>query len=137
MARSFSMRSATCRPLQAKLLRVTQNGTFSRVGSNREVADECAYSRGDEQESGRQSEGGTFREDLFYRLNVVELNIPALRERPEDILPLAAHFIAEFTQGKAQFSSALADGLARYAWPGMCASCATRWSGRRCCRAEK
>jgi len=48
----------------------------------------------------------------------VELNLPALRERPEDILPLAAHFIAEFTKGQARFSSALTEGLARYSWPG-------------------
>jgi len=55
---------------------------------------------------------------LFYRLNVVELNLPALRERREDILPLAGSFIAEFTKGKARFSSSVADCLTRYAWPG-------------------
>jgi DNA-binding NtrC family response regulator len=49
---------------------------------------------------------------------VVELNIPSLRERPEDILPLASAFIAEFTRGKARFSSSVTDCLTRYAWPG-------------------
>jgi two-component system response regulator AtoC len=61
---------------------------------------------------------GDFREDLFYRLNVVELNIPPLRERPEDILPLALAFIGEFTRGKARFSSSVTECLARYGWPG-------------------
>ena len=61
---------------------------------------------------------GRFREDLFYRLNVVELNIPPLRERREDILPLADRFIEEFAKGRARFSD---DGFAcleHYPWPG-------------------
>ena len=61
---------------------------------------------------------GRFREDLFYRLNVVELCVPPLRERREDILPLASQFIAELTQGRARFSSSVGDCLERYAWPG-------------------
>jgi DNA-binding NtrC family response regulator len=66
-----------------------------------------------------QVKAGLFREDLFFTgLNVVELNIPALRERPEDILPLAGAFIAEFTNGRARFSPAVAAGLKRYPWPG-------------------
>jgi DNA-binding NtrC family response regulator len=105
-------------PLQAKLLRVTQGGRFNRVGSNVELQTNArilaATNRGLEEEV----KTGRFREDLFYRLNVVELNIPPLRERPEDILPLASAFIAEFTQGKARFSSSVADCLARYGWPG-------------------
>lgn len=104
--------------LQAKLLRVTQNGTFSRVGSNREWQTDARILGATNKNLEDKVKAGTFREDLFYRLNVVELNVPALRERPEDILPLAAHFIAEFTQGKARFSSAVTEGLARYSWPG-------------------
>src|SRR5262249_1781243 len=61
---------------------------------------------------------GRFREDLFYRLNVVELNVPPLRERPEDILPLASAFIAEFTKGKARFASGVSHCLTHYPWPG-------------------
>jgi DNA-binding NtrC family response regulator len=61
---------------------------------------------------------GKFREDLFYRLNVVELNIPALHERPEDIVPLATAFINEYTKGKARFSAAVLDCLRGYSWPG-------------------
>jgi DNA-binding NtrC family response regulator len=55
---------------------------------------------------------------LFYRLNVVELNIPPLRERREDILPLAGLFIAEFAKGRARFSDTAAACLERYPWPG-------------------
>jgi DNA-binding NtrC family response regulator len=105
-------------PLQAKLLRVTQDGSFSRVGSNREWQTNARILAATNKNLEAQVLAGTFREDLFYRLNVVELNVPPLRERPEDILPLAAQFIAEFTQGKARFAAAVLAGLPRYAWPG-------------------
>jgi transcriptional regulator with PAS, ATPase and Fis domain len=105
-------------PLQAKLLRITQDGRFSRVGSNRELHTNARILAATNRNLEDEVKAGRFREDLFYRLNVVELNIPALRERPEDILPLAQAFIAEFTQGKARFSSLVADCLAHYAWPG-------------------
>ena len=61
---------------------------------------------------------GRFREDLYYRLNVVELNIAPLRERREDILPLASLFIAEFAKGRARFSETVATCLEHYPWPG-------------------
>ncbi|MBI3849743.1 MAG: sigma-54-dependent Fis family transcriptional regulator [Verrucomicrobia bacterium] len=105
-------------PLQAKLLRVTQDGRFQRVGSNNETQTNARILAATNRNLEEEVKAGRFREDLFYRLNVVELNVPALRERPEDIVPLANSFIAEFTQGKARFSSAVADCLARYAWPG-------------------
>lgn len=105
-------------PLQSKLLRVTQNGYFNRVGSNREWQTNARILAATNKNLEEQVKAGSFREDLFYRLNVVELNVPALRERSEDVLPLANHFLAEFTQGKARLSAAVATGLARYAWPG-------------------
>ena len=105
-------------PLQAKLLRVTQEGRFHRVGSNTELQTNARILAATNRNLEEEVKAGRFREDLFYRLNVVELNIPPLRERPEDILPLASAFIAEFTQGKARFSAAVADCLARYPWPG-------------------
>ncbi|HOX55386.1 MAG TPA: sigma-54 dependent transcriptional regulator [Candidatus Paceibacterota bacterium] len=105
-------------PLQAKLLRVTQEGRFHRVGSNVELRTNARILAATNRNLEEEVNAGRFREDLFYRLNVVELNIPALRERPEDILPLANAFIAEFTGGKARFASGVADCLARYAWPG-------------------
>jgi DNA-binding NtrC family response regulator len=105
-------------PLQAKLLRVTQEGRFHRVGSNTELHTNARILAATNRNLEEEVKAGRFREDLFYRLNVVELNIPSLRERPEDILPLASAFIAEFTRGKARFSSSVADCLTRYGWPG-------------------
>jgi DNA-binding NtrC family response regulator len=105
-------------PLQAKLLRVTQDGRFTRVGSNKELQTSARILAATNRILEDQVKAGRFREDLFYRLNVVELNIPALRERPEDILPLASAFIAEFSQGRARFSPSVADVLKRYSWPG-------------------
>jgi DNA-binding NtrC family response regulator len=105
-------------PLQAKLLRVTQEGRFNRVGSSNEMQTNARILAATNRQLEEEVKAGRFREDLFYRLNVVELNIPPLRERPEDILPLANCFIAEFSRGKARFSSSVADSLVRYAWPG-------------------
>jgi DNA-binding NtrC family response regulator len=105
-------------PLQAKLLRVTQDGLFTRVGSNRELQTNARILAATNRNLEEQVKAGRFRDDLFYRLNVVELHIPALRDRPEDILPLASAFITEFTKGKARFSSAVNDCLTRYPWPG-------------------
>jgi DNA-binding NtrC family response regulator len=104
--------------LQAKLLRVAQDGRFTRVGSNRELQTNARILAATNRILEDQVKAGLFREDLFYRLNVVELNIPPLRERPEDILPLASAFVSEFSQGKARFSPSVATGLVRYAWPG-------------------
>jgi transcriptional regulator with PAS, ATPase and Fis domain len=105
-------------PLQAKLLRVTQEGRFHRVGSSTELQTNARILAATNRHLEEEVKAGRFREDLFYRLNVVELNIPSLRERPEDILPLASAFIAEFTRGKARFASSVADCLTRYPWPG-------------------
>jgi DNA-binding NtrC family response regulator len=104
--------------LQAKILRVTQNGHYSRVGSSREMLTDARIVASTNRNLDEEVKAGRFREDLFYRLSVVELNVPALRERKEDILPLADRFIAEFTQGKARFSSAVSECLVRYPWPG-------------------
>ena len=72
-------------PLQAKLLRVTQGGKFQRIGSNREVNTNARILAASNRVLEDEVKAGRFREDLFYRLNVVELNIPPLRERKEDI----------------------------------------------------
>jgi DNA-binding NtrC family response regulator len=104
--------------LQAKLLRVTQNGTFQRVGSNAEICTDARLLASTNRNLETEVRHGRFREDLFYRLNVVEFNIPPLRERPQDILPLALCFIGEFSQGQARLSAAVTDCLMRYDWPG-------------------
>ena len=105
-------------PLQAKLLRVTQDGCFQRVGSNREIHTNARILAASNRVLDDEVKAGRFREDLFYRLNVVELNVPPLRERREDILPLAGRFIEEFTQGRARFSDTVSACLERYPWPG-------------------
>jgi len=104
--------------LQAKLLRVTQDGCFQRVGSNREVRTNVRILAASNRNVEEEVKGGRFREDLFYRLNVFELNVPPLRERREDILPLAGLFIAEFAKNRPRFSETVATFLKSYSWPG-------------------
>jgi len=104
--------------LQAKLLRVAQDGRFQRIGSNAEVRVNTRILAATNRNLDEEVKKGRFREDLYYRLNVVELNVPPLRERREDILPLANLLIGEFTRGKARLSAGVADCLERYSWPG-------------------
>jgi len=104
--------------LQAKLLRVTQDGRFQRVGSNREIHTNARILAASNRNLEDEVKSGRFREDLFYRLNVVELNIPPLRERREDILPLAGRFIEKLAKGHARFSETVSTCLERYPWPG-------------------
>jgi len=104
--------------LQSKLLRVTQDGRFQRVGSNVEIQTNARILAATNRNLEEEVKKGRFREDLFYRLDVVELNIPPLRERQQDVLPLASGFIAELTQGRARFSASVTDCLKRYPWPG-------------------
>lgn len=104
--------------LQSKLLRVTQNGCFHRVGSNHEIQVNTRILAATNSNLEKAVKDGRFREDLYYRLNVVELSIPPLRERLEDIMPLANRFLAEFTHGKARFSAGVVECLTHYSWPG-------------------
>lgn len=118
--------------LQAKLLRVTQDGTFRRVGSGRELHTNARILAATNKNLEAQIKEGRFREDLFYRLAVVELGVPPLRERREDILPLAAHFIGQFGGDKTRFSPIVSEDWS--ATPGLAtsASCATPWNARHC-----
>ena len=104
--------------LQAKLLRVTQDGRFQRIGSNREIQTHARILAASNRDLEDEVKNGRFREDLFYRLNVVDLNIPPLRERREDILPLALRFISDFAKGRARFSETVATCLQNFSWPG-------------------
>jgi DNA-binding NtrC family response regulator len=104
--------------LQAKLLRVTQEGRFRRVGSGKELQTNARILAATNRNLETLIKEGRFREDLFYRLAVVELDVPPLRERREDILPLAAHFIAQFGGDKTRFGPAVIECLERCAWPG-------------------
>ena len=108
--------------LQAKLLRFIQSGTVQRVGDvttrRVDVRIVCATHR----DPYAEIAAGRFREDLFYRLHVLPIQLPALRERPEDVLPLASAFLlryaAEEMRGFRGFDPDAAAMLIRYAWPG-------------------
>jgi DNA-binding NtrC family response regulator len=104
--------------LQAKILRVTQNGNFQRIGSNRELRTDARILAASNRDLEAEVKTGRFREDLFYRLNVVELHLPPLRERREDILPLADLFVAQLARTRARLAEATADCLKNYPWPG-------------------
>ncbi|MBM3847910.1 MAG: sigma-54-dependent Fis family transcriptional regulator, partial [Verrucomicrobia bacterium] len=104
--------------LQAKLLRVTQDGRIQRVGSNQDRLTDVRILAATNRSLEEEVREGRFREDLYYRLNVVELNLPPLRERPEDIIPLATHFLEQLTRGKARLSPPTLAALEHYGWPG-------------------
>lgn len=104
--------------LQAKLLRVTQDGRFQRLGSNTEIHTNARIVAATNRNLEEDVRAGRFRQDLFYRLNVVDLSIPPLRERPEDILPLANYFLSDLSQGRARLAPAAGETLRRYNWPG-------------------
>jgi DNA-binding NtrC family response regulator len=99
---------------QMKLLRVLETGRFERLGSNRERQVRVRVISATNADLGAMIRAGTFREDLFYRLNVIELRLPPLGARPGDILPLARSFLAS---GKALHPASEA-ALMAYPWPG-------------------
>jgi transcriptional regulator with PAS, ATPase and Fis domain len=84
------------RPLQAKLLRFLEDGTFTRVGGNQELKVDVRLLAATNRDIIDAISQGHFREDLFHRLNVVQFNPPPLRERGQDILLLAEHFLRHF-----------------------------------------
>ena len=110
--------------VQAKLLRVLEEREFQRVGGTRTLRGRRARrSRPPTATCRRRSRGGQFREDLYYRLNVFEIHVPPLRERPEDILPLAEPFLRRSSGrpsgGPPPASRATpASRLLAYPWPG-------------------
>ena len=104
--------------LQAKLLRVIHDGSFRRIGAGRDSHTDARVLAATNRDLEAQIAAGLFREDLFYRLNVMEIHLPPLRERPEDILPLATHFLGQFTRQKSRFSATVTASLTAYRWPG-------------------
>jgi len=107
---------------QVKLLRVLQEREVVRLGSRRSIAIDVRVVAATNVRLQQAVASGQFREDLFYRLNVVHLAVPTLRERPGDILPLARHFIEHYRQrlgyGPVQLEPGAEDKLARHEWPG-------------------
>ena len=108
--------------LQAKLLRVLQEREVERVGGKKPVALDIRVVATSNRDMGEAVAKGVFREDLFYRLNVFPLLIPALRQRPDDIAPLARHFLAEHGGRSGRPGLRLAPSaeaaLREHAWPG-------------------
>ncbi len=108
--------------LQAKLLRAIQERVIDRVGGNKPIKVNIRIIATSNRDLAAEVKSGTFREDLLYRLNVVNLKLPSLRERPEDILALAEHFARHYADvnGVAQreLSAAARQGLMQYQWPG-------------------
>ena len=99
---------------QVKLLRVLETGRFARLGSNRERQVSVRVISATNADLPARIRDGAFREDLYYRINLIELKLPALAERPDDILPLAETFLAE---GK-RLTAEARDALRRHGWPG-------------------
>jgi DNA-binding NtrC family response regulator len=109
-------------PLQSKLLRVLQEREFEKLGSSRTVKVDVRVVAATSADLPRRIEEGAFRPDLYYRLNVVHLRLPPLRERREDIRPLAEHLLAKFCAGAGLPAKSVSedawDALAAYRWPG-------------------
>ncbi|WP_188315854.1 sigma-54-dependent transcriptional regulator [Chitinophaga agrisoli] len=109
-------------PFQAKLLTVLQNRSVTRVGSNKTIPIDvrliCATNRNIQQMAGQH----LFRQDLLYRINTIEIQLPSLRERTEDIIPLAEHFLQlyrdKYKRPVTALHEALVQQLQQYDWPG-------------------
>ena len=108
--------------LQIKLLRVLQERTLERRGSNQSVAVDCRVIAATKSELNALSKAGQFRSDLYYRLNVVTLELPPLRERREDILQLFEHFLQQsslrFDREAPQLDAQTRSALLAHDWPG-------------------
>jgi DNA-binding NtrC family response regulator len=108
--------------IQVKLLRVLQDGSFSRVGANETLHSDVRIIAATHKNLAEEVSAGRFREDLYYRLNVVELRIPPLRERIEDIPLLAEYFLQRVTRkngmARIRISSEAVNILQSHTWPG-------------------
>ncbi|MCB8932585.1 MAG: sigma-54 dependent transcriptional regulator [Fimbriimonadaceae bacterium] len=108
--------------IQVKLLRVLQEREFERLGARKPTKVDVRLITATNRDLREAVEQGTFRLDLLYRLQVVEVHIPPLRERTDDIRPLAEHFLAKYAAENGRATLAIGDAalaaLRRYAWPG-------------------
>ncbi len=118
----FDEVSEVAPPLQAKLLRFVQDQEYERLGETRTRRADVRVLAATNRDLAAAVRSGAFREDLFFRLNVIEARMPALRERQDDILPLADHFLAFFSRARRRpplrFSTEVRSRLVGYPWPG-------------------
>jgi DNA-binding NtrC family response regulator len=108
--------------LQAKLLRVLEEGAFRRVGGLRDLSLDLRVIAASNRDLKTASESGRFRLDLYYRLSVIQIDLPSLRERGDDVLVLTEHYIAHFNERLRKqvrgLTPEVAEIFRRYAWPG-------------------
>ncbi len=108
--------------IQVKLLRFLQERTFERVGGNETLKVDVRVIAATNRDLVAEVNAGRFREDLYYRLNVVRIDIPPLRARPSDVLPLARHFLARFASENGKLvdglDAAATERILTYRWPG-------------------
>lgn len=109
-------------PIQVKLLRAVQEKVFKPVGGNEDIRVDIRIVSATNKDLEKEVIGGNFREDLFYRLNVIEIKVPPLRERKADLRPLAQHFLEKYSKEMnkeiTKFSSYALDLLNKYDFPG-------------------
>jgi DNA-binding NtrC family response regulator len=114
--------SALPLPLQGKFLRLVEDGTYRKLGGTRKLVSNARIVSSSNANLLKLVAEGRFRADLYYRLNAIELNIPPLRTRPEDIVPLAEHLIAEIARHTGQRIPSLTPAaralLGDHTWPG-------------------
>jgi len=104
--------------LQPSLLRAIETARILPVGSDKELSVDFRLIAATNRKLEKDVEEGAFREDLYYRLNVIAFEAPPLRERPTDVLPLARHFLAQGKGAPKRFSPATTRRLQEYSWPG-------------------
>jgi len=107
--------------LQAKLLQVLQDQEFHRLGGSETIRVNVRVMAATHSDLEKAMREGRFREDLYYRLNVINLHVPALRDRPDEILPLAEYFLKKHATPGAtalEITSSLSDAFLAYHWPG-------------------
>jgi DNA-binding NtrC family response regulator len=109
-------------PQQAKLLRILEDGEFERVGSSRTLKVDVRLISATNADLGVEVAAGRFRKDLLFRLNTVEIRLPPLRDRREDIAPIAQAFLARsgrrYQRGSLRLSASALSALEHYSWPG-------------------
>ncbi|AOY57754.1 MULTISPECIES: sigma-54-dependent transcriptional regulator [Desulfococcus] len=109
-------------PMQAKILRILEEREFYPLGGNKKITVDVRIIAASNRNLEKRIQEGLFREDLFYRIHVIPILLPPLRDRKEDILPLAEHFLAEFSEGSGKsiktIEPAVVRKLMESKWPG-------------------